>query len=140
MEEHRQLCVEHESGVLFEGARIPAQSVRNMHDLWFSSACTTPTLRLVVSQSRLWMQLEQNQLAVIAGDKQQDGVYQLPTQIQSAAQEQYARDIARVHGVAVQSEEAEYQDFLASLGGGGGGGRGPPPGAFLSFYRTGAIF
>ena len=75
------------------------------------------------------VQLEQNQLAVIAGDRQQEGVYQLPTQIQSAAQEQYARDIARVHGVAVQSEESEYQDFLASLGGGGGGGRGPPPGA-----------
>lgn len=51
-------------------------------------------------------------------------MYQLPTQIQSAAQEQYARDIARVHGVAVQSDESEYQEFLASLG--GGGGRGHP--------------
>jgi hypothetical protein len=66
------------------------------------------------------VQLEQNQLAVIAGDKQHEGIYQLPSQIQSAAQEQYARDIARVHGVAVQSEEAEYQDFLHSLGGGRG--------------------
>lgn len=81
-----------------------------------------------VQEIRKCLQLEQNQLAVIAGDKQQEGVYQLPSQIQSAAQEQYARDIARVHGVAVQSEEAEYQDFLASLGGGRGDGRGPPPG------------
>lgn len=83
------------------------------------------------------MQLEQNQLAVIAGDKQQDGVYQLPSQVQSAAQEQYARDVARVHGVAVQSEEAEYQDFLASLGGGGGRGH---PGAFFSVNISRCVY
>lgn len=82
------------------------------------------------------MQLEPNQLAIIAGDKQHDGVYQLPSAIQSAAQEQYARDIARVHGVEVQSEESEYQDFLASLGGGGGGGGRPPPGVHLQTPRT----
>lgn len=66
--------------------------------------------------------MEQDQLAVIAGDKQEEGVYQLPSAVQSAAAEQYARDIARVHGTAVKTDEAEYQEFLATLG----GGRGPP--------------
>lgn len=69
------------------------------------------------------MQVAQDQLAVIAGDKQEEGVYQLPSAVQSAAAEQYARDIARVHGTAVKTDEAEYQEFLATLG----GGRGPPP-------------
>jgi hypothetical protein len=64
------------------------------------------------------VQVPEDQLAIIAGDKAERDIYQLPTNVALAAQEQYARDIARVHGVAVQSEEAEYKEFLSSLGGG----------------------
>lgn len=63
------------------------------------------------------VQPEENQLAVIAGDKAADGVYQLPSQVATAAQAQYERDVARVHGGPVQNSEAEYRQFLSSLGG-----------------------
>ena len=71
------------------------------------------------------VQPEENQLAVIAGDKAADGVYQLPTAVAGAAQAQYERDVARVHGGPVQSSEADYRQFLSSLGGPqqGGGAR-----------------
>ena len=55
---------------------------------------------------------------MIAGDKAVDGVYNLPSSVAHAAQEQYERDIARVHGTPVQSNEVQYQEFLESLGGG----------------------
>ena len=48
-------------------------------------------------------------------------VYRLPEQMLGKVQEQYERDVARVHGGAVASSEAEYKSFLAELGGG------PPP-------------
>jgi hypothetical protein len=63
------------------------------------------------------MQAAEAQLAIIAGDKQEEGIYQLPTDIASAAQAQYEKDVALVHGGPVQSSEAEYKEFLSSLSG-----------------------
>jgi hypothetical protein len=77
----------------------------------------------------------EDQLAVIAGDKAADGVYALPSGVAAAAQAQYERDIARVHGGPVQSSEAEYRDFLASLGGGPPGPPGPPGAAQARCFR-----
>jgi hypothetical protein len=48
-------------------------------------------------------------------------VYRLPEQMLGKVQEQYERDVARVHGQPLASSEAEYKSFLAELGGG------PPP-------------
>lgn len=48
-------------------------------------------------------------------------VYKLPEQMATKVQEQYERDVARVHGGGVVSMDAEYKSFLAELGGG------PPP-------------
>jgi hypothetical protein len=48
-------------------------------------------------------------------------VYRLPEQMLGKVQEQYERDVARVHGQPLVSSEAEYKSFLAELGGG------PPP-------------
>jgi hypothetical protein len=48
-------------------------------------------------------------------------VYRLPEQMLGKVQEQYERDVARVHGGPLASSEAEYKSFLAELGGG------PPP-------------
>lgn len=48
-------------------------------------------------------------------------VYKLPDQVASKVQEQYERDVARVHGGGVVSMDAEYKSFLQELGGG------PPP-------------
>ena len=58
-------------------------------------------------------------------------VYRLPDQIASRVEEQYARDIARVHGGEGASMEQEFSSFLAELGGtdpraGPPGGGGPP--------------
>ena len=72
----------------------------------------------------------EDQLAVIAGDEAEAGMYTLPSVIAATAQAQYEKDVARVHGGSVQSSEAEYRDFLSSLGGGppGQDGLPPPPG------------
>eukprot|EP00879_Flechtneria_rotunda_P010785 GHRR01011269.1.p1 GENE.GHRR01011269.1~~GHRR01011269.1.p1 ORF type:complete len:532 (+),score=186.27 GHRR01011269.1:260-1855(+) len=48
-------------------------------------------------------------------------VYKLPDQLASKVQEQYERDVARVHGQPIVSMDAEYKSFLAELGGA------PPP-------------
>jgi hypothetical protein len=48
-------------------------------------------------------------------------VYKLPDQVALKVQEQYERDVARLHGGPVVSSEAEYKAFLAELGGA------PPP-------------
>eukprot|EP00878_Enallax_costatus_P005999 GHUV01006292.1.p1 GENE.GHUV01006292.1~~GHUV01006292.1.p1 ORF type:complete len:493 (+),score=174.21 GHUV01006292.1:304-1782(+) len=48
-------------------------------------------------------------------------VYKLPEQMATKVQEQYERDVARVHGGGVVSMDAEYKSFLQELGGG------PPP-------------
>lgn len=89
------------------------------------------SLQMFLNSPTFCVQPEGEQLAIIAGDAQEAGVYSLPTGVQSAAQQQYERDVARVHGGPVQSSEAEYKDFLASLGGGppGSGGLPGPPGA-----------
>jgi hypothetical protein len=48
-------------------------------------------------------------------------VYKLPDQIGRQVTEQYARDVARVHGGPVVNEEAEFGKFMVDLGGA------PPP-------------
>ena len=48
-------------------------------------------------------------------------VYKLPDQIGRQVTAQYERDVARVHGGPVVSEEAEYRKFMAQMGGA------PPP-------------
>lgn len=60
-------------------------------------------------------------------------VFKLPDAIQSKVNEQYERDVQRLHGGELKNTEKEYGDFLQSLGGGppgggGGGGRGDGPG------------
>lgn len=50
------------------------------------------------------------------------GVYRLPEKAQAAADAQYARDVARVHGGGVVKLEDEYRSFLqVGLRGGAGG-------------------
>ena len=70
--------------------------------------------------------------AVEGAEAQAD--YKLPDEIASAAQEQNARDVARLHGGPVVSQDAEYKAFLAELGGAppphaAGSGPGPSNGA-----------
>lgn len=48
-------------------------------------------------------------------------VYKLPDQIGRQVTEQYARDVARVHGGPVVNEDEEYRKFMQGLGGA------PPP-------------
>lgn len=48
-------------------------------------------------------------------------VYKLPDQVATKVQEQYERDVARLHGQPLVSSEAEYRKFLGELGGA------PPP-------------
>lgn len=48
-------------------------------------------------------------------------MYKLPDQIGRQVTEQYARDVARVHGGPVVNEEAEYRKFMVDMGGA------PPP-------------
>lgn len=59
---------------------------------------------------------------------------QLPTDIQNKVNEQYQRDVARMHGGSATAADDEYKAFLAELGGGpppeamGGGAMGGAPG------------
>lgn len=59
--------------------------------------------------------------AVVTSLLQALEVYKLPEQMLGQVQEQYERDVARVHGQPIVSMDAEYKSFLAELGGA------PPP-------------
>lgn len=52
---------------------------------------------------------------------QTSDIYKLPEGMALKVQEQYERDVARLHGGPVVSMDAEYKSFLAELGGA------PPP-------------
>jgi hypothetical protein len=59
-------------------------------------------------------------------------VYKLPDQIGRQVTEQYARDVARVHGGPVVNEDAEYRKFMVDLGG-------APPPELMGLDREGEL-
>mmetsp|Transcript_43264 Transcript_43264/g.109537 ORF Transcript_43264/g.109537 Transcript_43264/m.109537 type:complete len:571 (+) Transcript_43264:102-1814(+) len=58
----------------------------------------------------------------------QQEIYQLPDEMKTKVDEQYARDVARLNPEEAGKMDNEYNNFLKELGGGRGGGQdGPPP-------------
>ncbi|WIA22186.1 hypothetical protein OEZ85_004520 [Tetradesmus obliquus] len=56
-------------------------------------------------------------------------VYRLPEHMREAVEEQYRRDVARVHGEEMPRFDDEYKSFMQELGGEQPGPEGHPPGA-----------